>query len=59
MQIHKIGKDIIIFSRRLENITHQYPDVLASLKKSIRAKECIIEGEVVAVDKKGNLLEGE
>ncbi|MBW2977702.1 ATP-dependent DNA ligase [Candidatus Woesearchaeota archaeon] len=56
MQIHKSGEEIMIFSRRLENITHQYPDVLASLKKSIRAKECIIEGEVVAVDKKGNLL---
>ncbi|MBW2981981.1 ATP-dependent DNA ligase [Candidatus Woesearchaeota archaeon] len=55
MQVHKHGKDIIIFSRRLENITHQYPDVLESLKKSIKAKECIIEGEAVAVDKKGNL----
>ncbi|MBW2966314.1 ATP-dependent DNA ligase [Candidatus Woesearchaeota archaeon] len=55
MQIHKRGKDIVMFSRRLENITHQYPDVLESLKKSIKAKECIIEGEAVAVDKKGNL----
>ncbi len=56
MQVHKQGKEIKIFSRRLENITHQYPDVLISLKKSIKAKECIIEGEVVAVDKKANLL---
>ena len=56
MQIHKRGKYISIFSRRLENITHQYPDVLESLKKSIKADECIIEGEVVAVDKKLNLL---
>jgi len=55
MQIHKQGKDVVMFSRRLENITHQYPDVLESIKNSIKAKECIIEGEVVAVDKKGNL----
>jgi DNA ligase-1 len=56
IQIHKQGKDILMFSRRLENISHQYPDVLESLKNSIKAKECIIEGEAVAVDKKGNLL---
>jgi DNA ligase-1 len=55
-QIHKKGEKIVIFSRRLENITHQYPEVLASLRKSIRVKECIIEGEVVAIDKRGRLL---
>jgi DNA ligase-1 len=55
VQVHKQGKDIVMFSRRLDNITHQYPDVLESLKNSIKAKECIIEGEIVAVDKKGNL----
>lgn len=56
MQIHKSGKNIVIFSRRLDNITHQYPDVLAALKSAIKANECIIEGETVAVGKKGNLM---
>lgn len=56
MQIHKKQGGFAIFSRRLEDITHQYPDVLAALRKSVKAGECIIEGEVVAVDKKGRLL---
>ncbi len=50
-QIHitKDGK-VIIFSRRLENITHPYPDVVQYAKRYVKAKEVIIEGEIVAVD---------
>ncbi|MFX1509658.1 MAG: ATP-dependent DNA ligase [Promethearchaeota archaeon] len=51
MQIHKQGDDIIIFSRRLEQITQMYPDVVQLILKNIKAKDCIIEGEAVAVDK--------
>lgn len=56
MQVHKKGKKFTIFSRRLENITKQYPDVADALKSSIKAKECIIEGECVAVDRNGKLM---
>jgi DNA ligase-1 len=56
MQIHKTKGGISIFSRRLEDITHQYPDVLAALRTAVKAGEYIIEGEVVAVDRKGRLL---
>ncbi|NPA96184.1 MAG: ATP-dependent DNA ligase [Crenarchaeota archaeon] len=49
-QIHKRGDEIIIFSRRLENITSQYPDVVELAKKRIRAREAIVEGEIVAID---------
>ncbi len=49
-QIHKAGDKIIIFSRRLENITHQYPDVVEYARKYIKAKEAIVEGEIVAYD---------
>ncbi len=55
MQIHKTGNDIAIYSRRLENITHQYPDVAKWAKKQLKAGECIVEGECVAVDEKGNI----
>ncbi len=53
--IKKIG-EIILFSRRQENITHQYPDVIAGLKKSFSGKEAIIEGEVVPYDEKKDRL---
>ncbi|RLE81993.1 MAG: ATP-dependent DNA ligase [Thermoprotei archaeon] len=50
MQIHKDGDGVIIFSRRLENITSHYPDVCELTLKCVKAKKAIIEGEGVAVD---------
>jgi len=55
MQIHKDGEKIRIFSRRLEDITDQYPDVVERIKKGVTAKRVIIEGEAVAV--KGEKLQ--
>ena len=49
-QIHKSGDEIWIFSRRLENITKQYPDVVEYARKYIKAEEAIVEGEIVAYD---------
>jgi len=49
-QIHKSGDKIWIYSRRLENITYQYPDVVEYARKYIKAKEAIVEGEIVAYD---------
>jgi DNA ligase-1 len=49
-QIHKLGDKIWIYSRRLENITHQYPDVVDMALKQVKANEAIIEGEIVAYD---------
>lgn len=56
IQAHKTrdGK-ITLFSRRLEVITSHYGDVVNFLKK-ISAKDFILEGEVVALDKKGKYL---
>jgi DNA ligase-1 len=56
-QIHKKGNEVYIFSRRLENITKQYPDVRDYVKDYINTDEVIIEGEIVAVDKEsGDIL---
>jgi len=49
-QIHKKGRKVWIFSRRLENITTQYPDVVDYTLKHLKANEAIIEGEIVAYD---------
>jgi DNA ligase-1 len=40
----------VIFSRRLENITHMFPDVVSMAKEHIKAKEAIVEGEIVAIN---------
>ncbi|MBD3361062.1 ATP-dependent DNA ligase [Candidatus Peregrinibacteria bacterium] len=55
VQIHKDGKKIQLFSRRLEDITHQYPDLVEYIKKYIKAKKTVIDGEILAY-KKGKIL---
>ncbi len=52
MLIHKRDDKIIIFTRRLENITKAFPDVVEICKKGLRARECIVDGEGLAIDKK-------
>ncbi|MEM0112038.1 MAG: ATP-dependent DNA ligase [Fervidicoccaceae archaeon] len=49
-QIHYSRSNVLIFSRRLENITHQYPDVIDSIRDAISAEEAIVEGEIVPFD---------
>lgn len=51
----KKGK-IILFSRRLDTITDQFPDLVEHLKKHLKAKEYVIEGEILAIDQKGRPL---
>src|SRR3989344_2831498 len=57
IQAHKTkdGK-ITLFSRRMDTITEQYPDVVQSLQEHLSAKEFVVEGEVIAIDKEGKPL---
>jgi len=50
LQAHKRGDEITLFSRRLENITRQYPDGVELLTKYVKARDAIIEAECVAID---------
>jgi len=50
VQVHKEGDRVTLFSRRLENITLHYPDVVALARSRLKAEIAIVEGEVVAVD---------
>lgn len=57
LQIHKKGTQVDIFSRRLEKIVAQYPDVVEMARTHLHAREAIIEGEVVAISPtSGDLL---
>jgi DNA ligase-1 len=49
-QIHKDGDDVRIFTRRLEDVTRQFPDVIREISASIEAETCIIEGELVGYE---------
>ncbi len=50
IQAHKKGSKVILYSRRLENISDQYPDAVDLIKEKIGAEEVILEAECVAMD---------
>ena len=50
LQIHKQGQEVKLFSRRLLEISKQYPDVCKTIIENIKVDDVIIEGEVVAMD---------
>jgi DNA ligase-1 len=50
IQIHKKGDEVVLFSRRLENISSQYPDAVGLIQKHVKVKNAILEAECVAVD---------
>ena len=51
VQIHRDGSGAVhAFSRRLERITHQYPEIIEAVAKSEVPKNTILEGEIVAFD---------
>jgi len=52
MQIHKIKDNITIFTRRLENVTKQFPEVVEYVKKNVKGKSFILDSEAVGYDAK-------
>ncbi|MHA2025252.1 MAG: ATP-dependent DNA ligase [Candidatus Thorarchaeota archaeon] len=50
VQIHKDGDEVVLFSRRQEVITSQYPDVVELVRVHVQANTSVLEGECVAID---------
>ncbi len=50
VQIHKKGEDVRVFTRRLEEVTKQFPDIVEAVKENIKCKDCILDGEAVGFD---------
>ncbi|HZY69991.1 MAG TPA: ATP-dependent DNA ligase [Thermoplasmata archaeon] len=51
IQAHVPAKGAVtLFSRRLENISAQFPELLAELPKAVRHRPAILEGECVPID---------
>jgi len=50
LQIHKQGENVLLFSRRLLEISKQYPDVCQIIRENLKVNNAIIEGEIVAMD---------
>jgi len=53
IQIHKSGGDVKVFSRRLTDVTNSLPEVVQLVYEQVKAREAILEGEVIAVGEDG------
>lgn len=49
-------KQVLIFSRNLDNITDMFPDIVKSIRES-KLSDCILDGEIIGVGEDGNFLE--
>jgi DNA ligase-1 len=52
LQIHKVGDNIKLFSRRMEDLTPALPDVVEEVRESVKADSVILDCEAIAVDRK-------
>ncbi len=50
VQLHKQGSKVWIFTRRLEDVTRQFPDIVDSVLKRVHADSCILDAEAVGFD---------
>jgi len=53
VQIHRIGDEIKIFTRRLDNIKNAVPEIVEYVEKYLPPEDLIVEGEIIAT-KDGN-----
>jgi DNA ligase-1 len=56
VQAHIDNDSVKLYSRRLEDLTSNFPDIAAELRRQCKAENAIIEGECVAIDRDGNML---
>ncbi|MEM7825877.1 MAG: ATP-dependent DNA ligase [Candidatus Aenigmatarchaeota archaeon] len=52
VQIQKKEDKIWLFTRREEEVTKQFPDLVEYLRDALKTRECIVEGETLAVNPK-------
>ncbi len=53
VQVHRDGDRVIIYSRRLENVTRSIPEIIEAAKSQLKHERIIVEGELVAVGEGG------
>lgn len=49
-QIHVKQGEVTVFTRRLEDVTRQFPDVVSQVEKYVGSDNCIIDTEIVGYD---------
>ncbi|MFC6725637.1 hypothetical protein ACFQE1_14930, partial [Halobium palmae] len=49
-QIHVDGDEVRVFTRRLDDVTEQFPDVVRAVREGVDEDGCIVEAELVGYD---------
>ena len=52
VQVHKDGDKITLFTRRMEDYTSMFPELIAPLREALKPKLAIVDGELVAKDRR-------
>lgn len=52
IQVHKLGDDVRVYTRRLNDVSHACPEVVESVR-ALDAESLILDGEVIALKKDG------
>ena len=52
LQIHKDEDKIKLFTRRLEDVTKQFDEIISVVKSHVKLKRCILDSELVGFDGK-------
>jgi len=50
VQIHKQKDSIKLFSRRLDEVTNQFPEIVDAVKQFVNSDSCILDAEAVGFD---------
>ncbi len=49
VQVHKLGEAVTLFTRRLENVTAAFPDIVSLVRERIH-KDCLLDAEAIGID---------
>jgi DNA ligase-1 len=52
LQVHKLGSEVRLYSRRLENLTDALPEIVEYVRQSVKADSAILDSECIATDPK-------
>lgn len=50
LQAHRDGDQVWLFTRRLEDVTHAFPDISQAVRRQVQASQAILDGEAVGYD---------
>ena len=54
LQIHKNKDEVKLYTRRLENVTKQFVDIIPHIKKNVKSDSFILDAEVIGYNPKTN-----